>query len=61
MLNDLVLIEEQLSVCLKEKVSVSLTEGNLQKIESNEQSDNKDEDHPLFMNVLNKFEGEVLR
>ena len=61
LLNDLVLIEEQLSVCLKEKVRVSLSEGELQKIESSKQSDNKDEDHPLFMNVLNKFEGEVLR
>jgi len=61
LLNDLVLIEQQFSDHLKKEINIKLIEGKMEKTEKTKESNKKDEDHPLFMDVLNKFEGEVLR
>jgi len=61
LLNDVALIEKAFSDFLQHKIAIDLVEGDLQKNEGNQTSNKKDEDHPLFMDVLNKFEGEVLR
>jgi len=61
LINDITLIEKTFLDLLKQKITVELIAGDLQKTEEKNTSNKKDEDHPLFMNVLNKFEGEVLR
>ena len=60
LLNDVSLIEKILFNNLKARLSVKLIKGtiNENKIQKN-RADQKD--HPLFMDVLNKFKGEVLR
>ena len=55
-------IEESFFKVFKNKLKINLIEGKLnKKTENNNSSDKNEKEHPLFMDVLNKFEGEVLR
>ena len=58
--NDIKLIECSLLELLNVKIKVNLIQG---KLKENKEKINKknDEDHPLFMDVLNKFDGEIIR
>ena len=58
--NDIELIESSLLELLNIKIKVNLVQG---KLRENKEKINKknDEDHPLFMDVLNKFDGEIIR
>ena len=60
LLNDIKLIEDSLFDFFKSRFKVTLHKG---KISENKIKKNKNEqkDHPLFMDALNKFKGEVLR
>ena len=54
------LIEKSFLDCLNCKIEVELVEGELSESKKKKTNENE-KDHPLFMNVLNKFKGEVLR
>lgn len=58
--NDIKLIESSLLELLNVEIKVNLIQG---KLRENKEKINKknDEDHPLFMDVLNKFDGEIIR
>ena len=56
------IIEKSFFNIFKTKFEIILKEGKLEKkIKNNHTSDKNEKEHPLFMDVLNKFEGEVLR
>ena len=60
--NDVKIIEESILKVFKKELKVDLIEGQLHKNTKESSSNKKNEkEHPLFMDVLNKFEGEVLR
>ena len=62
LLNDLDIIEETIFELFSEKIDVKLIEGKLEETkEKKELIDKNKKEHPLFMDVLNKFEGEVIR
>ena len=61
LLKDVILIEEAIFELFNKKIKVNLIEGDLEKNKNDKSSSKQDEQHPLFMDVLNKFEGEVLR
>ena len=60
LLNDVKLIEDSLFEFFKSRIKVTLVQG---KVSENKLTKTKTEqkDHPLFMDALNKFKGEVLR
>ena len=61
LLNDVSLIESIFFKKLKVNLKVKLTKGTINKNKIIKKNKNDQKDHPLFMDVLNKFKGEVLR
>jgi len=59
---DIKIIEKSFFKVIKNKLKVELIEGKLdENTRKNDSLDKNEKEHPLFMDVLNKFEGEVLR
>tara|TARA_B100001250_G_scaffold170478_1_gene146832 strand:- start:2788 stop:4482 length:1695 start_codon:yes stop_codon:yes gene_type:complete len=64
LLNDIDLIQGSINKYFNVDLSLELVlkkNGNSQKTESVEKKDTIDKDHPLFMDVLNEFEGELIK
>ena len=64
LLNDITLIEESINKYFNVNLSLELElekKEILQKTESIQKKDTIDKDHPLFMDVLNEFEGELIK
>ena len=59
LLKDKDLIESSLHAVFKSKINLELQEGKFNVTEK--KNNEKEKDHPLFMDILNKFEGEILR
>ena len=60
LINDVELIEKTLFKNLEVRLSVQMIKGKINKNKITKNKKNQ-KDHPLFMDVLNKFKGEVLR
>ena len=58
--NDIELIESSFLELFNVNIKVNLLEGT-QKENKVKKNKSNDEDHPLFMDVLNKFDGEIIR
>ena len=64
LLNDTSLIEDSINKYFNVNLSLELLlkkNKNSQKIQSVQKKDSIDKDHPLFMDVLNEFEGELIK
>jgi len=64
LLNDISLIEDSINKYFNVNLSLELLlkkNENSQKIELVQKKDSIDKDHPLFMDVLNEFEGELIK
>ena len=64
LLNDIDLIQGSINKYFNVDLSLELVlkkNENSQKTESVEKKDTIDKDHPLFMDVLNEFEGELIK
>jgi hypothetical protein len=64
LLNDINLIQDSINKYFNVNLSLKLLlkkNENPQKIQSVEKKDTIDKDHPLFMDVLNEFEGELIK
>ena len=59
-MNDIKLIEDSLFNFFKSRFKVTLHQGNISENKI-KKTKNEQKDHPLFMDALNKFKGEVLR
>ena len=60
--NGIDLIKNAFNIILKTKHNIIIIKGSKLESEiSNNNSNAKDEEHPLFMDVLDKFGGEILR
>ena len=63
-MNDITLIEGSINKYFNVNLSLELVlekKESLQKTESVQKKDTIDKDHPLFMDVLNEFEGELIK
>jgi hypothetical protein len=64
LLNDTSLIEDSINKYFNVNLSLEFLlkkNENSQKIQSVQKKDSIDKDHPLFMDVLNEFEGELIK
>jgi len=60
LINDVNLMELSFYELFNVKIKINLFQGIVEKID-NKKNDKNKKDHPLFMDVLNKFDGEIIR
>ena len=62
LLKDQNFITDVFSDFFKCKCSISFTRGSVKEVEKNDANEDlEDSDHPLLMDVVNKFKGDILR